>query len=465
MWLFVLFYEKAVSKINITEQEQQEYLAYYCSSDVINNLKNGVENLADNEWLMEHVNCTLICGAMMGFDRGISCFLNDMYRHDRTLFFLSEVTAQYRRYTDEVCDIPHICTPHLLAKEIIVCGMEIPVAKEADCLINKKKYLQEAEKNMLLRHTALGNGYARMWVYYAYRYLAKLINALSPKQVILWNEFYAFHHILRGICKEKFICLKYMEFGCIPGTICIERKGQQGESLAARRWLQFYAKRVTSQEIEEAENVLAYLYETGLNRNIQPRKKMDSTLLRHYSPGRNTILYLGQNDYESGLQPYTHTSRKYHSPVFKSSIDALEYLNLVCIKNNYNLIFKPHPIMAALGHKISSESESYNCVNEVDINSAVDFSDLVITILSQGAYIGLIRKKPVLMLGYTQLKGKKCTYEAFHKCAVETEIKKALSNGFTEYQRRQFKKHTAQLLKYYLYDDGNDRTCRYGRTI
>lgn len=452
-----------MSVINITEQEKQEYLAYHGSSDVINNLKNGVEALANEARLKGHANCTLICGAMMGFDRGLSLFLNEMYKYDKTFFFLSEVTAENRRHTDEVCDIPHICTPHLLAKEMVVNGIDIPINKEADRLINKKKYLQEAERNMLLRHTGLGDGYARMWVYYAYQYLMKLIDVLSPKQVVLWNEFYAFHVILRGICKEKFLRLKYMEFGCIPGTICVEKKGQQGESLVSRRWLQFYLKHVTAKEIKEAEKVLAYLYETGLNRNVQPQKKMKDILLFHYSSDRKTILYLGQNDYESGLQPYTKASRRYHSPIFKSSIEALEYLNLLCIKNNYNLIFKPHPIMVSLGHNISDESRNYDFVTEIDINSVVDFSDLIVTILSQGAYIGLIRKKPVLMLGYTQLRGKKCTYEAFNKNDIEAKIKRALSNGFTDYQRMQFKKHTAQLLKYYLYDDGNEKTCKYGK--
>ncbi|MCM1175029.1 MAG: hypothetical protein NC341_08245 [Blautia sp.] len=432
---------------------------------MINNLKNGVEALTNDERLKGHANCTLICGAMMGFDKGLSRFLNKMYEYDKTLFFLSEVTAEKRRYTDEVCDIPHICTPHLLAKEMIVYGIEIPISKEADRLINQKKYLQEAERNMQLRHINLGDGYARMWVYYAYHYFMKLLDILLPKKVILWNEFYAFHSILRGICQEKFIRLRYMEFGCIPGTICMEKKGQQGESLTARRWLQFYLKQVTAEEIKEAEKVLSYLYETGLNRNVQPQRKMKNILLLHYSSNRKTILYLGQNDYESGLQPYTRTSRRYHSPRFKTSIDALEYLNLLCIKNNYNLIFKPHPIMVSLGQNILDESENYDFVNEVDINSVIDFSDLIVTILSQGAYIGLIRKKPVLMLGYTQLKGKKCTYEAFKKADIEFQIKRALSNGFTDYQYMQFKKHTAQLLKYYLYDDGNDRIRRYGKIL
>ena len=95
-------------------------------------------------------------------------------------------------------------------------------------------------------------------------------------------------------------------------------------------------------------------------------------------------------------------TKKFHSPIFRTSLDALQYLRLITIKNNWNLIYKPHPIMCALKQSESKITKNIDIITDVDINSAIDFSDLVITILSQGAYISLIRNKPVLMLGYTQ---------------------------------------------------------------
>ena len=102
--------------------------------------------------------------------------------------------------------------------------------------------------------------------------------------------------------------------------------------------------------------------------------------------------------------------------------------------------------MCALKQSESKITKNIDIITDVDINSAIDFSDLVITILSQGAYISLIRNKPVLMLGYTQLYGKDCTYEAFLKREIEEKIETALEKGFTIVQNHNFIKHTTQIL-------------------
>lgn len=44
--------------------------------------------------------------------------------------------------------------------------------------------------------------------------------------------------------------------------------------------------------------------------------------------------------------------------------------------------------------------------NNVDINKLIDLATVCVTILSQAAYVALIREKPVVMLGYNQLKEK-----------------------------------------------------------
>ncbi len=86
-------------------------------------------------------------------------------------------------------------------------------------------------------------------------------------------------------------------------------------------------------------------------------------------------------------------------------------------------------------------------VGDSDINELIDVADVVITIVSQCGYISLIRDKATVMLGYSQLRGKKCTYEAFEKRDVEKRIKEAIEKGFTSSQKAAFRKRAAQLLK------------------
>jgi len=450
---------------DITESEANEYLAYHNYQDVLNNYEFGMQALKQFDFSKYQGTSVLICGAMVAFDKGLSAFLNKWYENDNTLFLLSEVTAEYRRYTKERVHMPFICTPHLLAKEIIVIGMDIPVAREARQLFKKKTYIREAVYNLEERHIKIGDGYAIMWAFYSYQYINILLDGIMPKSVVLWNEFYAFHHIFKGICIDRGIHVSYIEFGCIPGTICVEENGQQGESIPARHASRIIKALVEEDDITNAKRVLKYLKYTGLNRNVQPKIEFESLKCMYYSSQRKTVLYLGQNDYESGISPYTMRSKKYHSPIFSSTLEALEHLRLLALKNGWNLIFKPHPIMVTLGHCLPTNGENVDVVDNVDINCIIDAADVIVTILSQGAYISLIREKPVVMLGYNQLKGKKCTYEAFHKYCIEKRIKEAIMYGYTELQRKEFEKHVAWLLRYYLYDDGVERELRFGKDV
>jgi len=98
----------------------------------------------------------------------------------------------------------------------------------------------------------------------------------------------------------------------------------------------------------------------------------------------------------------------------------------------------------------------------VNIHEVIDFSDVIITILSQSAYVSLFRNKPVVMMGYTQLKGSGCTYEAFSKEQIEPQIRKALKEGFSKKQMKNFHRHIARAVKYYLLDDGTHPDIPFG---
>jgi len=452
-----------------TAEERDEYLAYNSADIFFSNLENGIKALMVEE-LSE--NSILICGAMTSFGKiWLLDFINEFYKKicqkEKTTILLSEVTAEYRRYTGYYIKMPFICTPHLLAKEIIVTGLSIPVSEPMLLLRNEKEYIKESIENLEMRHPNLGNGYAIAWAYYAYKYISVLLNRINPEKVILWNKYYAFHHIFQGICLDWNIKVEYMEFGCLPGTISIESSGQQGESLIASEFKKFRKEPIQPDDYISTKKILTYLKHSGLNRNFQSDKKFCNEMIKSYKIGRQTIVYFGQNDYESGLFPYTVRTKKYHSPSFKSTIEALEYLKLLSIKNEWNLIYKPHPIMHSLGlhSNVSKSSYLMTEIVNVNINSLIDAAGVIITILSQSAYIALIRGKPVVMLGFTQLRGKKCTYEAFKKVNIELCIRRALKYGLTKRQKSNFIKHCSQMLNFCLYDDLSDKEVKIGLNI
>ena len=115
------------------------------------------------------------------------------------------------------------------------------------------------------------------------------------------------------------------------------------------------------------------------------------------------------------------------------------------------------------GCEIPEMPKSVHIVKSCNINDLVDYADLTITILSSTGYIALIREKPLIMLGYTSLRGKGCCYEAFNFESLEAVIKNALENKMTDEMKINFIKHIAQMNKYFLYDDNLPRKIRYGK--
>ncbi|WP_154651771.1 hypothetical protein [Sediminispirochaeta bajacaliforniensis] len=311
----------------------------------------------------------------------------------------------------------------------------------------------------------MGKGYPEHFACGAWQYLNKVVSILEPKGVMMWNGFHAFHHVLRGVCKKREINPFFMEFGSLPGTYVIEQGGQMGESYPARKYREFLNLSVTNEELDSAYKVWAYLYSSRLNRRKQPSNNNINDLKSRLKPGRPIIFYAGQNDYESGFYPYTEQTKEHHSPIFSSSDAAAFFLAELAIKNNWNLVYKPHPMIAKFTNR-NFYHEQVIEIDEIDINELIDLADITVTIFSQTAYVSLIRKKPTVTLGYTQLRGKGCTYEAFDRNLVENTLIEALEKGFTSEQHTAFAKHIAQMLHYSLLSDKySHETMSYGANI
>lgn len=408
-------------------------------------------------------NNVLVIGDMVSFDKGVCNYLNQLSKQ-LNLVLVSETTWISRERTSAKVRFPFYIVPGVLGKNQYVPHKNIKISADMRKMLEKKTYLGWAVSNWKNRFPDMGIGYPEMLAFYAQKYYVQVFDLLAPKCIILWNAFHALHHIIEGLAREKNIPVMYMEFGSLPGTFVLETSGQMGESWPATNYEEFKNLEVSSDEMEEAAKIWSYIKKSKLNRNVQPKNTRISDIQEKLKPGRPVILYAGQNDYESGLYPYTEHTAQYHSPAFHSSDEAAEYLDHLAAKNNWNLIYKPHPIMTWAGCA-RCITKTAILVDDCDLNDLIDMSDITVTILSQTGYISMIREKPTLMLGYTQLKGKGCTYEAFSKEKIDEVILEALENGLTIQMKENFKKHIAQMLKFYLYDDLLDRELRYGRTI
>lgn len=395
-------------------------------------------------------------GHITEFDKGTCSYLNDLQKElDNTeILLISHATNQKYIKTNRLMNCKYFKVPFTFSLNRYQKGINVEIPENVKKIIEEKDYLALTEERIRLRHKDMGEGYPAALTYFLYDYYCKFIEYYQPDAVILWCEFYCGHNMLKNICEEYGIKVLYMEFGALPGTFAIEENGQMGESSVAVDWKKFKELPVNQEEILSAKEVLKYLKETGLNRRVQVKTNVLDEFRKKYIPGRPVVVMFGQNDYEAGIKPYTEQSREYHSPFFKGSDDAALFVEKLAIKNNWNYIYKPHQMMVRVGECLeNSFSDKTMWVGDSDINELIDIADVVITIVSQCGYVSLIREKPTVMLGYTQLRGKGCTYEPKDIDDVESVINRALKEGYTQEQKESFEKHTAQLLKYYLFDD------------
>ena len=325
-------------------------------------------------------------------------------------------------------------------------------------LTQMAEYLHKRQgKNMVL-------SYAKALVWYYWKTYRTAMEAYRPEAVVIWSKFPALHLVCDHACKQMGVTPLFMEYGSLPGTFALDTIGQMGESEPSRDFERFRELPVTEEELYQAGEVLEYLRESRLNRNAQTVQTDELTMLnKRLKKNRPLVLLAGQNDFDSGLLPYDEAARANHSPMFRDSYAAMLHMAKLASKYKFNLVYKPHPAMVDKVKKLKLPPNVIK-VLRTDINLIIDMADVVVTIVSQTGYVSSIRGKTTLTLGYNQLRGKGATYEAYTLEDIPHALRMALRHGVTEEMHDKFVLHTAQMLRYNLYDDMADRSLRFGQT-
>lgn len=293
-------------------------------------------------------------------------------------------------------------------------------------------------------------------------YLNDVISKIQPEIIMCFSCVSPPHRLIKEQCFKKGIKTVFIHAGTLAGTINFDIGGEMGESLPAKYPEEFNELKVDSDDLSHAEDVIEYIRESRENRKKQPSKTGVESIRQRIKNNRPVLFFAAQCDAASGLECDEAIRKKYHSPIFESSIEAGNFLAGLAEKNDWNLIYKPHP-MYTRGDFESLLPKNVIYIEEGNLHEIIDLSDVVITILSQTAYEALIRNKPVVMLGMMQINKKGCAYEAYNLEDIERTIKEALDKGYTYNQKRAFIKHVAQLLKYYLFSDLKERKISYGK--
>lgn len=400
-----------------------------------------------------------------GVNEFLKQYFNEWDKHlkDGHLIQIIEPGRAMEKCEEEGVDFPILTLPYFLSEHIHSRSTE-PSGVSADIVafVEKDEILSKAAYLLRKKHAVAQPLHEYGCIYYYYYYLKEALRWIEPRIVVIWNTMGAYHSVAEYVCKTLGIPVIRAEHGLLPNTYSFDTLGEMGESAPAVYTKEFKSLSITWEEYTEAGEIWNYIRDNGANRRTQWKGNIED-IKRCLKEGNPIIFVAGQNDVASGLYPYTEEVQKYRSPIFASSTQSVIALGELAAKNQWNLIYKPHPYVLLSEEERRSLPDNIILAEGIGINYLIELADVVVTIVSQTAYMALLHDTPVLMLGYIQLRDKGCTYQAFAEAAIEPELKAALRNGFTLEQREAFQRHIAQLVKYYLYDDYCDRPLRYGK--
>lgn len=295
-----------------------------------------------------------------------------------------------------------------------------------------------------------------------YIYYKDLFNILKPHSVIWWGGWARDTYIIQYLAEVFGFNFAVAEHGWLKGTVNIDRSGIAGQS-------QFC---LDKGGIEALVGVKEYNqnYWNEVKKNLLENKKItiknkDEWNKINKMDKKPTFLLIGMADYGMDMNPYNHYWNEKISSSVTGSLDAVNECAKICIKNGWNLIYKPHPKEAEEQIIEEVQISGVVFVQDIPIELLIDFSDVSISITSAVDYEVLLRDKPLIQLGKNSLNRAKCTYLVNRIEELEDKMREAVMYGYTEEQKEGYERHMLKLLQTVLWDDNTVRSVRYGRKL
>lgn len=293
-------------------------------------------------------------------------------------------------------------------------------------------------------------GLLKSWIEHHALNLIDEIENDDIKLIILWNQFKPPHFVFKKIADKFAVPVRYMHLGVLPGSIVFEEKGQMAECDLMGIQLE--------DSYTDKKRTLRYIdivSQGRINRKEQPKNNLLDKMNRIKKKYRKAVFYAGQNDYESGIYPRSESRSFIHSPHYASTSHALKDIAEYCFKNDYMLIFKPHPNIAKY-HKEEYAQAIGGAVNvfyddSLNIYDCIQASDITVTILSQVSYHSMFMKKNTLLLGNSPMCGFECVNEMTRYSSLTSAMDCSIASGLTKEMYSNFCKHVDYLLNHYLY--------------
>ena len=277
-----------------------------------------------------------------------------------------------------------------------------------------------------------------------------MLDTHEVRGVVLWHQFTACNLVLAALAKARQIPVRYLEYGVLPGTVDWDSQGQMAERAFMTDVRAFNRRSITKDDRKNAKIYLKMVAAMKLTRKSQPSSKgpvkWKSKLA---SLGKRDVFFAGQFDVHTGMVPRWAPRSRVHSPFFASTHEALRHLETSLEPRRYRILFKPHPNG---GDDVTTAWNGLDpmtrLINKINIFDCISQCDVVVTVVSQVAYLACLMGRPVVLLGRMPLSGSGAVYEVDHPGQVAEVVQEACDRGLTKSMQSAWVDHVARLLKY-----------------
>jgi hypothetical protein len=263
-------------------------------------------------------------------------------------------------------------------------------------------------------------------------FAATLLKTLRPGCVLAWDSTSPLAAILRALSHERGLPFQTLERGLLPETLAVESRGIFGYSDLRTHWL---AQNLPTANEAAYERIRSYYLAKKPQKYEQPAFGGGGAELRERLGlrSKNIIIFLGHYD-ACGLEPQASNQRRYHSPEFPSTKDALMAVWAHVEKDpDLALIFKPHPIDK--DPYAIAKVEGVQVVRDVNPHALIDLADVVVAQFTTLQFEAALYDKPVVLLGHSAWWGRNAAYEVDRREQLPAVLRAALRrDGWKEKQ-------------------------------
>lgn len=289
-----------------------------------------------------------------------------------------------------------------------------------------------------------------------------LIEMIKPKNMVIWGCWDFRSLILEQVAKESGINYRFMEYGWLPGTFHFDAGGFGGQS-------QFITnKNVATKDVlnkkTTAKHVKEYIIKTKLDSGLNTFRESneDYRSLQKLDKDKKTVFFAGMGEKQMFLNPDSDFWKTRISGVYSATREVLKDLIDICKRNDWNLVFKPHPEEDSITGDNWDEYKGMVLVKDKPIDDLIMISDVVVCLLSNVNFKVLLYEKPLVQAGYTLLYHSGCAYDIEKRDQLEETLIHAMKTGMTDDQKSCFDSFIEYACDTYLWDDMTDRPLRYG---